>query len=545
MLSSDSLQILLLCLRACVSLPITGVIRPSCRLCSLPLQLASPARHRDSPNATSLFFSSFFNRLSPPTTEGLHDHTTPVAAYACKRASAGPEKSCLSMVLLKAKEEEACQPKDPQDKDDHVCGLPSREDMEKIRSASYPKNAKQAAGGQARICLEEEFQFLAPRVTSDASISCTTFNILAPIYKRVGNESCRESHFHDVWLSRNQRILDMLLLLGSSIICLQEFWLENEELVQLYDRRLRQSGYTMYKLARSNNKGDGLLTAIRMDRLRVLNYKELFFYDCGDRVAQIFHLCLKAPFDKRDHLDQDVLLVNTHLLFPHDSTFCPIRLRQVHKIIESLVQYEKENGLPSVPVILCGDWNGSKRGHVYKFLRSQGFVSSYDAVHSYTDNDAHRWISHRNHRGDVCGVDFIWLRNPTVQKRLTSASWTDALFGMLKSKVCEGGISEEDAPCLSESNKDPEILTRYGFERRLHQGMAPVSGLSKPDDSSTNASGFGIHDAYLFPPEVEKGFWPEDYSLSDHAPLTAVFEPIKEEAGFLHLVGHEIAAQRS
>jgi hypothetical protein len=37
---------------------------------------------------------------------------------------------------------------------------------------------------------------------------------------------------------------------------------------------------------------------------------------------------------------------------------------------------------------ICRDWNGSKRGHVYKFLRSQGFVSSYDTAHHYTDSDA-------------------------------------------------------------------------------------------------------------------------------------------------------------
>ncbi|MCO5561724.1 hypothetical protein L7F22_015347 [Adiantum nelumboides] len=390
---------------------------------------------------------------------------------------------------MKAKEEEACQPNDPQDIGDHVSRLPPGEDVEKIRSRLFPVIAQRGPGdeGQANKCLEEEFQILAPLVTTEASISCTTFNILAPIYKRVGSEGYRESHFHDAWLSRNQRILDMLLLVGSSIICLQEFWLKNEELARLFDHSLGCSGYSTYKLARTNNRGDGLLTAIKMDRLRVLNYRELFFYDCGDRVAQIFHLSLNGPSHQQDYLNQDMLLVNTHLMFPHDSTFCPIRLRQVHKIIEFLLQYEKENGLHSVPVILCGDWNGSKRGHVYKFLRSQGFVSSYDAVHSYTDNDAHRWISHRNHRGDLCGVDFIWLRNPIVQKRLTSTRWTEALLRVLK-------------------------------------GMAPIVG---PNNCSTNGFGFGIHDAFLFPPEVEQGFWPQDYSLSDHAPLTAVFEPIK------------------
>ncbi|GKC54732.1 hypothetical protein Tco_1077477, partial [Tanacetum coccineum] len=34
-------------------------------------------------------------------------------------------------------------------------------------------------------------------------------------------------------------------------------------------------------------------------------------------------------------------------------------------------------------------WNGSKRGYVYKFLRSEGFVSSYDTTQHYTNTDAH------------------------------------------------------------------------------------------------------------------------------------------------------------
>lgn len=39
--------------------------------------------------------------------------------------------------------------------------------------------------------------------------------------------------------------------------------------------------------------------------------------------------------------------------------------------------------------------------------------------------------------------------------------------------------------------------------------------------------GFNVKDAILFPPEVEQGMWPENYSLSDHAPLTVVFSPVK------------------
>lgn len=41
------------------------------------------------------------------------------------------------------------------------------------------------------------------------------------------------------------------------------------------------------------------------------------------------------------------------------------------------------------------------------------------------------------------------------------------------------------------------------------------------------AIGFNVKKAVLFPREAEKGRWPENYSLSDHAPLTVVFSPVR------------------
>lgn len=46
-------------------------------------------------------------------------------------------------------------------------------------------------------------------------------------------------------------------------------------------------------------------------------------------------------------------------------------------------------------------------------------------------------------------------------------------------------------------------------------------------DNKQQTIGFSIKNAVLFPPEVEKGRWPDDYSLSDHARLTVVFSPIR------------------
>ena len=48
-----------------------------------------------------------------------------------------------------------------------------------------------------------------------------------------------------------------------------------------------------------------------------------------------------------------------------------------------------------------------------------------------------------------------------------------------------------------------------------------------PKRPKQQAIGFSVKNAVLFPAEVEKGMWPENYSLSDHARLTVVFSPVK------------------
>ncbi|XP_062119938.1 uncharacterized calcium-binding protein At1g02270 isoform X2 [Humulus lupulus] len=439
------------------------------------------------------------------------------------------------------------------------------------------------------------------------NITCTTFNILAPIYKRLNHEdpSCRESDYRAFWMTRNQSILDWLLYERSSIICLQEFWVGNEELVDVYEKRLGAAGYMSFKLGRTNNRGDGLLTAVHKDFFRVLNCRELHFNDCGDRVAQLLHVELASPVSQCRNNDtrQEILIVNTHLLFPHDASLCLVRLHQVYKILQCVESYQKENNLNSMPIILCGDWNGSKRGHVYKFLRSLGFVSSYDTAHQYDDADAHKWVSHRNHRGNICGVDFIWLLNPNSYRKFLRTSWTEAVFGMFKVSfwplivrfsfwfvlslmVCllcfqyllrRASLTEHDAFAFLKADSHSDCINYSGFCEALRQlnlighcyglsdeetkdlwDQADIEGNGVLDfkefqqriwnpaaseqrdeyseevvqedgmkDSKQQTIGFSVKNAVLFPPEVEKGRWPDDYSLSDHARLTVVFSPIR------------------
>ncbi|OVA19934.1 Endonuclease/exonuclease/phosphatase [Macleaya cordata] len=413
---------------------------------------------------------------------------------------------------------------------------------------------------------------------ADPCISCTTFNILAPIYKRLDkeNQSRRESEYKAYWFSRNQSILDRLLYDRSSIICLQEFWVGNEELVEMYEKRLGDAGYINFKLARTNNRGDGLLTAVHKDHFSILDYRELLFNDFGDRVAQLLHVESVVPFSQCRHknIQQEILIVNTHLLFPHDSSLSIVRLHQVYKILQYVEAYQKENKLNSIPILLCGDWNGSKRGHVYKFLRSQGFVSSYDAAHQYTDSDAdaHKWVSHRNHRGNICGVDFIWLLNPTMYRKPLKTSWGEAVFSIIKYQLREASLNENDAFAFLKADSPGDYVTYSGFCEALRQlGLTghphtlsskeiedlwiqadvdgngvvdyrefqqriwnPVCCFEQTEEKleerreglEEQTIGFNVKNAVLFPREVEKGMWPENYSLSDHARLTVVFSPV-------------------
>ncbi|XP_054782991.1 uncharacterized calcium-binding protein At1g02270-like isoform X2 [Prosopis cineraria] len=413
-------------------------------------------------------------------------------------------------------------------------------------------------------------------------VSCTTFNILAPIYKRLDpqNQCLRESASRSLWLTRNQRILDWLLFESSSIMCLQEFWVGNEELVQMYEERLGNAGYLLLKLARTNNRGDGLLTAIRKDYLRVVNYRELLFNDFGDRVAQLIHVESVVPSSQSQKgcFHQEFLIVNTHLLFPHDSSLSVVRLHQVYQILQNVELYQKENKLEPMPIILCGDWNGSKRGHVYKFLRSQGFISSYDIAHQYTDSDAdaHKWVSHRNHRGNICGVDFIWLCNPNKARKPLKTSWAEALFSIIKCQLRKASLSEDDAFAFLKGDNCNDFVTFCSFSDALRQvkligvphglcfqelkdlwAEADIDGRGVLDfekfkkiwnstwsdnmleshsngcledgntESDDKAMGFKVKKAVLFPHEVEKGLWPDDYSLSDHACLTVDFSPAR------------------
>ncbi|KAF0926421.1 hypothetical protein E2562_024143 [Oryza meyeriana var. granulata] len=70
----------------------------------------------------------------------------------------------------------------------------------------------------------------------------------------MDSENCRESQYKAYWFSRNEKIIDCLLANCSSIIYLQEVWLGNDELVDMYEKRLGDANYSLFKVSDHKNK---------------------------------------------------------------------------------------------------------------------------------------------------------------------------------------------------------------------------------------------------------------------------------------------------
>lgn len=76
--------------------------------------------------------------------------------------------------------------------------------------------------------------------------------------------------------------------------------------------------------------------------------------------------------------------------------------------------------------------------------------------------------------------------------------------------------------CINHPMTQQRIWNSTGTEERDEK-----SNEIEPKENQEQTIGFSVENAVLFPAEVEKGRWPEDYSLSDHARLTVVFAPIR------------------
>jgi len=309
---------------------------------------------------------------------------------------------------------------------------------------------------------------------------------LESIEKYRGSFSCKtlESQTKYRWKARAQKLVDFIKeQLTTDVICLQEYWCTQPEWCSIFQENFSRE-YEMYTAKRSGKKADGLFTMVRRNSCwKVVDTEVYYFHDCGERLLLATVLSLnKAEGDLQQEKEVpfQMLLINTHLSFPHGSWGLSLRLNEVRKLLDFVDSYLELHPGQVKAVVLVGDFNATLEDPVCEQIVSRGFTNSYLLTHGNENV-----VTHCNHNGHSLPVDKVYYK-------LVAPYYNNAAENVLKSSQIGS----------SEMTFVTSLLTENTKVR-----MIPV-------------------EATVFPPHLGAEQWPtiSEYNLSDHRPLRVLFQ---------------------
>ena len=341
-----------------------------------------------------------------------------------------------------------------------------------------------------------------------AEFNVVTFNMLAPCYKRISGESSstgrreRESDKSAMWKQRAQETVTFLeeeLLTASSIIALQEFWLD-KEYSSIFANCFKQKGFDIRILKRSGSKMDAVAIAVKNDVFEIKGSQDVYLCSVGDRVALLLWLCHRET-------GKNILVANTHLSFPHNVFDRMNQMRQMRKLTDAIDRYSKDHKIGPSTRIITGDFNSEVKSSVCDHLKSSGYHSSFEisppnqcvdelcesivegsrnssmrepmtesAADSKSDeradgreNPFKRFVSHRTHTNEDLGVDHIFVKpegqlSPEEQAleltRITLRSSPSTIGTVTTSVSTSAGSSDSERPAVAsfeETKQNEEV----------------------------------------------------------------------------------------
>eukprot|EP00049_Salpingoeca_infusionum_P007274 m.118185 g.118185 ORF g.118185 m.118185 type:complete len:453 (+) comp13647_c0_seq4:86-1444(+) len=209
----------------------------------------------------------------------------------------------------------------------------------------------------------------------------------------------RESERPELYRKRHEAILSFLEHHQPlDILCLQEYWF-NKDFRALYETNFKQ--HRCYTLKRPDPKQDGVAIFVG-PHLQTIATRSVHFETEGERVALLLHLRIRDT-SMCDVLG-DVIVANTHLIFPHDMHSNEVQVEQVRQLTQAISEFEQEQGVYTS--IITGDFNSDAFSPPLQFLYSQGFESLFGHLHQ-----RELAVTHLSHRGDELGVDFVLFRS--------------------------------------------------------------------------------------------------------------------------------------
>lgn len=388
-----------------------------------------------------------------------------------------------------------------------------------------------------------------------------TFNVLAPCYKRYYDENHRELPGRECdrpadWHARLGVILSLLdgIRPVPDIICLQEFWFEPEYQARFEDALAAR--YDFYS-ARRPQRDDGLATLVRRDspafsqRPVDADTNHVCQFPLGrglerDRVGLMVSLPLAVPPGSPP---RDLLLVNTHLTFPHCYVRRDTRTEQAETMADRVDAFAatRPSFAPALDVLVMGDFNGDPSGNTWKTMLRRGFSSCFATV----CGAAARPVTHFDHLKQPVFVDHIFLKSfarPVPTRFLSDNRSTAALDRMADEKCsrprvgkslqndfeCDRRNSDEDIHA-GESHRNGRLsqspLRKY-FSRKIcstSSCLIPASPLAVQDTTSdVRGAEKASHcllpvAAQVYPESIPCGSWPAEFNASDHRPVGVQF----------------------
>lgn len=432
--------------------------------------------------------------------------------------------------------------------------------------------------------------FAMGRMPPDLTI--VTFNVLCPVYKRLGSERHRESHRPALWRARLHAVIAELEACTPvpDVICLQEFWFAPEA-VALFRARFGDA-YT-FILTRRPGKDDGLATLIRKRSPAfaapsgvtvpcVTREFGLLPPGASDRVAQLVSLPLAQPAllgpapKGAACLPRELLLVHTHLAFPHNKLMNCIRLEQARALTRVAAAFaakrvasaECAGGLDAV---ILGDLNGEPECRVGTHLQNAGYNSVLTDLWG-----SFKPATHYNHLGQSVFFDHVLLRRFFPPRaggdaaestcRLPSLGFKRAPKPLLRARdslrrtwralpsaegarlpaavgsVAEGAstttpaasvsmdsvtLTFADADPLRSARLDDTVGTsnrpKRSLERRMMLYESSLSMGAIDDSASVLGCSVVPLQARVLPDGLPADTWPKAWATSDHRPICAEF----------------------
>lgn len=242
-------------------------------------------------------------------------------------------------------------------------------------------------------------------------IKIVTWNILAPCYRVLQTAAPGQSpgstpqtfsrhisrlekgHKH-IYEARSRHIIDTLLRMDVDVMCLQEFWFHADHL-KLWQQCGIHHSYEMQIAKREGNKDDGCVIFYKRNMFKLIWEEKWIPSYWSTRIAQALRLAHAES-------GQEILLINTHLSFPHNYYSKIVQDREIKGILDYL-RLRLSASCPTPNVFLLGDFNANPRSSIYAHLLENGFVSAFYAKHQREPV-----ISHHTHAGQHVSCDFIF-----------------------------------------------------------------------------------------------------------------------------------------